>query len=42
MTGANLMHEVGHPKLVLRENPEGWGREGGWRGVQDGETHVHP
>ena len=36
------MHEAGHPKLVLWDNPEGWGREGGWRGVQDGGTHVHP
>ena len=42
MTSANSMHEVGHPKLVLWENPEGWGREGGGRGVQDGGTHVHP
>ena len=36
MTSANAMHEAGHPKLVLWDNPEGWGREGGWRGVQDG------
>ena len=42
MTSANSVHEVGHPKLVLWENPEGWGREGGGRGVQDGGTHVHP
>ena len=42
MTSANSMHEVGHPKLVLWENPEGWGREGGGRGVQNGGTHVHP
>jgi len=42
MTNANLMHEAGLPKLVLWDNPEGWGGEGGWRGVQDGGTHAHP
>ena len=26
--------------LVLWDNPEGWGGEGG--GSQDGGTHVHP
>ena len=34
MTKASLMHEAGHSKPVLAENPEGRGREGG--GVQDG------
>ena len=38
MTSANLMHEAGHPKLVLWDNPEGWGGEGGGSGVQDGDT----
>ena len=28
--------------MALWVNPEGWGGEGGGRGVQDGETHVHP
>ena len=42
MTSANLMHEAGHSKPVLWDNPEGWGGEGGGRGVQDGGTHVHP
>ena len=42
MTSANLMHKAGHSKLVLWDNPEGWGGEGGGRGVQDGGTHVHP
>ena len=42
MTSANLMHEAGHPKQVLWDNPEGWGGVGGERGVQDGGTHVHP
>ena len=40
MTSANLMHEAGHSKLVLWDNPEGWGEEGGGRGVQDGE-HMY-
>ena len=30
------MHEVGHPKPVLWDNPEGWGGKGGWRGLQNG------
>ena len=36
------MHEAGHPKLVLWDNPKGssWGE--GVRGVQDGGTHAHP
>ena len=42
MTNANLMHEAGHSKPVLWNNPEGWGREGGEREVQDGETCVNP
>ena len=36
------MHEAGHTKLVLWDNPEGWSGEEGGRGVQDGKTHVHP
>ena len=42
MTRASLMHEAGHSKLVLWDNPEGWGGEGGHSGVQDGGTRVHP
>ena len=42
MTSASSMHEAGHLKLVLWGNPEGWGGEGGGRGVQDGGTHAHP
>ena len=34
------MHEPGHSKPVLWDNPEGWNGEGGGRGVWDGETHV--
>ena len=37
MTSASMMHEAGHSKLVLWDNPEGWGREGGWKGDRDGE-----
>ena len=40
MTSASSMHEAGHSKPVLWDNPEGWGGEGGGRGVQDGGTHV--
>jgi len=31
MTSASSMHEAGHPKPVLWDNPEGWGgeRDGG-------------
>ena len=36
MTNASSMHEAGHSKLVLWANPEGWGGEGGGRGVQHG------
>ena len=32
MTSANSMHEAGHPKLGLWDNPEGWGEGGGGRG----------
>jgi len=35
------MHEAEHPKSVLWDHPEGWGGEGGGRGVQDGGTHIH-
>ena len=36
------MHEAGHSKPVLWENPEGWGGEGGGRGVQDEEDTCIP
>ena len=32
-----LMHETGCSGLVHWDDPEGWVREGGRRGVQDGE-----
>ena len=34
------MHETGCSGLVHWDDPEGWGGEGGGRGVQDGE-HVY-
>ena len=36
MNSASLMHEAGHQKPVLWDNPEGQSRKGGGRGVQDG------
>ena len=41
MTSASLMHEVGHSKQVLWDNPEGCDGEVVGRGIQDGGTHVH-
>jgi len=35
------MHEAGDSKSVLWDNLEGWGGEGGGKGVQDGGTHVY-
>ena len=41
MASASSMHEAGHPKLVLWDNPGGQGGEGGGKGVQDlGDTCV--
>ena len=42
MTCASLMHEAGHSKPVLWDNPEGWGSEGGGWGVQDGRGACIP
>ena len=41
MTSPSLMYEIGHSKPVHWNNPEGWDRDGGGRGVQDGGTHVY-
>ena len=41
MTSVSSMHEAGHSKSVLWDNPEGWDGEGGGREIQDGGTHVH-
>ena len=40
-TSVSSMREAGHTKPVLWDDPEGWGREGGGRGVQDG-GHMYP
>ena len=42
MTSASSMHEAGQPKPVLWDNPEGWGGEGGGRGLQEGEDKCIP
>ena len=36
MTSASLMHEAGHSKPVIQDNPEGCGREGGGGGFRTG------
>ena len=42
MASASSMQEAGHSQLVLWDNPEGWGGEGGGRGAQDGwDTCTH-
>ena len=39
MTSAKSMHEAGHSKPVLWDNPE-WGRR--WERGSGWGTHVHP
>jgi len=34
------MHEAGHLKSVLWDNPKGWGEEGGGSRFQDGWTRA--
>ena len=42
MTSVRLMHEAGHPKPVLWDNPEEWDGEGGRRGIQNGgHMYIH-
>ena len=41
MASASSMHEAGHSKPVLSDNPEGWGGEEGGREVQDRLTCVY-
>ena len=41
MISASSMHEAGHSKAMLWDNPEGWGGEEAGRVVQDGGTHAH-
>ena len=40
MTRASLMHEAGHSKLELWDNPEGWDGEGYGRGGLKMEGHM--
>ena len=40
MTSASSMHEAGHSKPTLWDNPEGWGGEGGGKGIQDRGTRA--
>ena len=43
MTSASSMHEAGHSKSVLWDNPERGGRQGRGRGDGGaGGIHVHP
>ena len=42
MIGASSMHEARHSKLVLWDNPEGWGGEVGRRGFRMvGHMYTH-
>ena len=34
MASASLIHEAGHSKPVLWDNPEGWGEEGTGEGFR--------
>ena len=40
ITGPGSMHETGRSGPVHWDDPEGWDREGGGRGIQDGE-HMY-
>ena len=42
MTICKFKHEAGQPKPLLWDNPEGEGREGGGRVVQDGGDTCIP
>ena len=43
MDSVSSMHEAGHPKLVLWDNPEGWGGEGGGKGDgRDTRVYLRP
>ena len=42
MISASSMHEAGHSKALLWDNPEGWGGDEGRWVVQDRGTHVYP
>ena len=40
MTSASPMNEAGNSKPVLWDNPEGWGKKGSGRGIQNWGTHA--
>ena len=40
MTSASSMHAAGQSNPLFWDNPEGWGEEGGGKGVQDGD-HMY-
>ena len=42
ITSLGSIHDTGCSGLVHWDDPVGWDGEGRGRGVQDGETHVHP
>ena len=42
ITSGSLMYDTGHPKPVVWDKLEGWGGEGGARGVQDGRNTCMP
>ena len=42
MVSGSLVYDAGHPKLVLCDNLEGWGGEGGGRELQDGRDTCMP
>ena len=42
IASGTLMYDTGNPKLVLCDNLEGWGGEGGGRGVQEGGDTCMP
>ena len=41
MISASLMHEAGHSKPVLWDNPEGWGGEGHGQGGSGWGGHMY-
>jgi len=42
MTSASLMHEAGHSKLVLWDNPGGWSGDEGGKGFRmGGHMYTH-
>lgn len=42
LTSMSLMQAAGHPKALLHDNLEGWGGEGGGRGLRIGARTYIP